>query len=161
MDRGPQGGGEDNKTTTPRTATEDSLVDRELIGSPENRAFSRFRHCSRRRMSAIFFGIRSGLNGRRPKTAFWEAGLSAMAGLGGDELLSTSDVARLLGFAADYVRRLARTGQIPTVGETGAGYKLFKRSDVVEFARNHTQTQPRQGRRRRELNVNPEERPKK
>ena len=49
------------------------------------------------------------------------------------EYLRTSDVARLLGVSAVYVRQLERTGKLPAI-KTAGGFRVFRAEDVQNLA---------------------------
>ena len=49
------------------------------------------------------------------------------------ELLSTGDVARLIGVSADAVRLWERSGRLPAT-RTAGGVRLFAREDILRFA---------------------------
>jgi DNA-binding transcriptional MerR regulator len=49
------------------------------------------------------------------------------------DLLSSHDVARLAGVAASTVRYWDRIGQLPAIGRTAGGIRLFARPDVERF----------------------------
>lgn len=52
----------------------------------------------------------------------------------GDQLLSTSDVARLLNISPDMVRYLERRGKLPAQ-YLASGQRIFKLDDVEKLAR--------------------------
>ncbi len=51
-----------------------------------------------------------------------------------DDLLTASDVARILELSADMVRLLARQGKLVAAARTVSGVRLFRRADVERFA---------------------------
>jgi excisionase family DNA binding protein len=52
-----------------------------------------------------------------------------------DDLMTSSDAARILGLSSDMVRLLARRGALPIAARTIGGVRLFRREDVERVAR--------------------------
>lgn len=51
-----------------------------------------------------------------------------------DDLMTSTDAARVLALSADMVRVLARNGKLPVAGRTIGGVRLFRRADVEQLA---------------------------
>ena len=62
------------------------------------------------------------------------------------EFLMSGDVARLLAVSYTSVARLVKTGHLQTAGETPAGYRLFRRTDVEDLMKARKKNPPRRGR---------------
>ncbi|MFC1610924.1 helix-turn-helix domain-containing protein [Myxococcota bacterium] len=61
------------------------------------------------------------------------------------DLLTVSDVAEVLGLGSSMVRKLDRTGVLPPCTRTKRGYRLYRREEVDELARERAARPPRPG----------------
>lgn len=57
-----------------------------------------------------------------------------------DDLMTSSDAARILALSSDMVRLLARKGALPIAARTIRGVRLFRRADVERLARERAET---------------------
>lgn len=62
-----------------------------------------------------------------------------------DELLQTSEAARLVGVSPPWLRDMANEGRIPTL-RTAGGVRLFKRRDLEEYMDHRQKNPPTRGR---------------
>ncbi len=62
-----------------------------------------------------------------------------------DDLLNTSNAAKILDLSVDQIRKLDSQGRLASV-RTGLGHRLFKRSDVEKLKAERAKNPPQRGR---------------
>ena len=63
-----------------------------------------------------------------------------------EQFLMSGEVARMLCVSHTSIVRMVEAGQLPVVGETSGGYRLFRRSDVERLMKSRASNPPLRGR---------------